>query len=61
MNTTTSNLSSTTAGPASFTLTIDGMTCGHCVRAVTEVLAAVPGVGVRSVAVGSAQITALVS
>jgi copper chaperone CopZ len=59
MNTTTSNLSSTTAGPASFTLTIDGMTCGHCVRAVTEVLAAVPGVGVRSVAVGSAQITAL--
>lgn len=41
------------------TLSIDGMTCGHCVRAVTEALAAVPGVGVRSVAVGSAQITAL--
>jgi Cu+-exporting ATPase len=58
MNTTTTNLSSTTAGPASFTLTIDGMSCGHCLRDVTEALAAVPGVAVRSVAVGRAEITA---
>jgi copper chaperone len=58
MNTTTTNPASNLTGPASFTLSIDGMTCGHCVQAVTKVLAAVPGVGVRSVAVGSAQITA---
>ena len=37
---------------------VDGMTCGHCVQAVTKALAAVPGVGVRSVAVGRAEITA---
>lgn len=58
MNTTTSNPSSTTAGPAWFTLTIDGMTCGHCVQAVTKALAGVSGVAVRSVAVGSAEMTA---
>lgn len=58
MNTTTTNRSSTTAGPASFTLTINGMSCGHCVQAVTKVLAGVTGVAVRSVAVGSAEITA---
>jgi Cu+-exporting ATPase len=58
MNMTTTNPSSGTATPASFTLTIDGMTCGHCVRAVREALAAVPGVAVRSVAVGRAEITA---
>jgi len=49
MNTTT-NASGTT------TLSIDGMTCGHCVQAVTKALSAVPGVKVRSVAVGSAEI-----
>lgn len=38
------------------TLTIDGMTCGHCVQAVTKALSAVPGVTVKSVAVGSAVI-----
>lgn len=40
------------------TLAIDGMTCGHCVQAVTKALSAVPGVKVRSVAVGSALIEA---
>lgn len=40
------------------TLNIDGMTCGHCVQAVTKALSAVPGVKVRSVAVGSAVIEA---
>ena len=37
---------------------VDGMTCGHCVQAVTKALSAVPGVRVRSVAVGSAVIEA---
>lgn len=58
MNTTTTNRSSTISGPASFTLTIDGMTCGHCVQAVSKALAGVTGVTVRSVAVGSAEIAA---
>ncbi|MGQ0627225.1 MAG: heavy-metal-associated domain-containing protein [Phycisphaerales bacterium] len=40
------------------TLSIDGMSCGQCVQTVTKALAAVPGVGVRSVAVGRAEITA---
>ncbi len=40
------------------TLAIDGMTCGHCVQAVTKALSAVPGVKVGSVAVGSAVIEA---
>lgn len=43
------------------TLKIDGMSCGRCVQAVTKALAAVPGVNVRSVAVGSAQIEASAS
>jgi copper chaperone CopZ len=38
------------------TLVIDGMSCGHCVAQVTKALAGVPGVEVKSVAVGSAQI-----
>lgn len=49
MNTTTQTIGTTT-------LSIDGMTCGHCVQAVTKALSAVPGVKVRSVAVGSAVI-----
>ena len=36
------------------TLTIDGMSCGHCVGAVTKALKAVPGVEVERVAIGSA-------
>lgn len=38
------------------TLAIDGMSCGHCVQAVTKALSGVPGVTVKSVAVGSAVI-----
>jgi copper chaperone len=49
MNTTTQTIGTTT-------FTIDGMTCGHCVQAVTKALSAVPGVKVKSVAVGSAVI-----
>lgn len=51
MNTTTQTI-------GTITLAIDGMTCGHCVQAVTEALSAVPGVKVKSVAVGSALIEA---
>lgn len=35
---------------------IVGMTCDHCVRAVKNRLSATPGVSVRAVAVGSADI-----
>jgi copper chaperone CopZ len=35
-------------------LTIEGMSCGHCVRAVDRALKALPGVQVEQVAVGSA-------
>jgi len=41
------------------TFSIDGMSCGHCVQAVTKALSAVPGVMIRSVAVGSAVIEAI--
>lgn len=37
-------------------LTIEGMSCGHCVARVTKALAGVPGVEVISAIVGSAQI-----
>lgn len=46
------------ASPATFALTIDGMTCGHCVQAVTKALSDVPGIAVYSIELGSAQITA---
>jgi copper chaperone len=35
-------------------LTIDGMTCGHCVRAVDGALRGLPGLQVERVEVGSA-------
>ena len=35
-------------------LTIDGMTCGHCVAAVCAALERLPGVAVESVEIGSA-------
>lgn len=41
----------------SFTLTIDGMSCGHCVQAVTRALAGVSGLNVKSVEVGKAEVT----
>jgi copper chaperone CopZ len=42
---------------AEFTLHIDGMHCGSCVRRVTEALAAVEGVVVNEVTVGAARLT----
>jgi copper chaperone len=38
----------------SLKLTIEGMSCEHCVRAVKNRLAATPGVAVDQVAIGSA-------
>ncbi len=40
----------------STTILIDGMSCGHCTRAVREALEAVEGVEVREVEIGSAQV-----
>jgi copper chaperone CopZ len=42
---------------AEFTLRIDGMHCGSCVRRVSQALAAVPGVVVDEVRVGTARLT----
>lgn len=39
-------------------LTIEGMSCGHCVKAVTMALQELPGVAVRDVRVGQAVIDA---
>ena len=38
-------------------LTIEGMSCDHCVRAVQSALRSVPGVTIDRVAIGSATIT----
>ena len=37
-----------------FKLKIDGMSCGHCVKAVTSALEQSDGVKVRNVSIGSA-------
>jgi copper chaperone len=42
---------------AEFTLKIDGMHCGSCVRRVNQAIAAVPGVVVNEVRVGAARIS----
>ena len=39
------------------TLSISGMSCGHCVAAVKKALATVPGISDAQVAVGSATLT----
>ena len=40
-----------------FTLRIDNMHCGSCVRRVTQALAATPGIQVQEVLVGKATLT----
>jgi copper chaperone CopZ len=45
---------------AEFTLNIDGMHCGSCVKRVTQALAAVEGVVVNEVRVGAARLTSAV-
>jgi len=42
---------------AEFTLHIDGMHCGSCVRRVSQALAATEGVNVEEVRVGAARFT----
>ena len=51
-------MDTTTKTNQTMTLSIDAMSCGHCINAVTKALSAVPGVQVKSVAVGTAQIEA---
>jgi copper chaperone len=41
-----------------FTLRIDGMHCGSCVRRVSQALAATPGLTVNEVRIGAARLTA---
>jgi copper chaperone len=38
------------------TVTVEGMTCQHCVRAVFTALAAVPGIDRAEVSVGAARV-----
>ncbi len=38
------------------TLEIDGMSCGHCVKAVTMALQELPGVDVKDVTIGQATV-----
>jgi len=45
-----------TAYPETFTLSITGMSCTHCVRAVHAALAELPGAQVARVEVGSATV-----
>lgn len=40
-----------------FTLQIDGMHCGACVRRVSQALEATPGVVVKEVRVGAARVS----
>ena len=42
-----------------FTVRIDGMHCGSCVRRVSQALGSVPGVQVNEVRIGAARFTAL--
>ena len=41
---------------AEFTLQIDGMHCGSCVRRASQALAATPGLTVKEVRVGAARL-----
>lgn len=38
------------------TLHIDGMSCGHCLNAVNQALAGVPGATIRTVRIGRAEV-----
>jgi copper chaperone len=38
-------------------LEVSGMSCGHCVGAVREALAGIPGVKIDDVRIGSASVT----
>jgi copper chaperone CopZ len=38
------------------TLAIEGMSCSHCLNAVNQSLAGLPGVSIRSVRIGRAEV-----
>ncbi len=38
------------------TIAIDGMNCGHCVMSVKKALATVPGLEVKDVKIGAAEV-----
>ena len=38
-------------------LEIDGMSCSHCVASVRQALSELPGVDVKNVAIGAAQVS----
>jgi copper chaperone CopZ len=42
--------------PDTVRLEIEGMSCNHCVQRVTKTLDALPGVRVKTVAIGSAEV-----
>ena len=42
---------------AEFTLKIDGMHCGACIRRVNQALAAVPGIEIKEIRVGAARLS----
>ncbi|MGA2907036.1 MAG: heavy-metal-associated domain-containing protein [Terracidiphilus sp.] len=42
---------------AEFTLKIDGMHCGSCVRRVSQALAATPGVTVNEIRIGAVRLS----
>ncbi len=46
----------TTTTPSTLNITIDGMSCGHCVANITNALKAVTGVVINRVTVGSASV-----
>lgn len=48
----------TTASPSLVTIDIEGMVCRHCVTRVTDALSTLPGIEVKNVAIGNAQVIA---
>ena len=50
------SIPSSTPAPRLVNLAVGGMSCGHCVAAVRDALAGLPGVEVRQVAVGMAAV-----
>ncbi len=48
--------SNSASHPEHVTLEITGMSCGHCVRAVSDALTKLPGVTVDNVEIGSARV-----
>lgn len=43
---------------ATVTLHIEGMSCGHCLNAVSRALSGVPGIAVKSLEIGRAEVAA---